>query len=352
MSSQPLKIAVVLDPRFPGGTASAVAQELPCLKQLGRVEIHGITSGMFKDKPVNPTLKTAIENARLELIWDAPVISADLILLHNPSFLKFDKSLSSRLVAQNLIVVTHENFATPNGSPAFDVDGCLDRIDDASLCVGRYLAPVSEYNRQTVKDWMADQTDWTLTPENWHNICDFELSPPTPAPKDRRGRHSRPGYEKFPSASTMDLTYPPHAEHNAILGADSLISDKTPAHLSLYKFRTRQVADFLSEIDFFVYFTNPGWRESFGRVIAEATAAGKLVITDPQTAKNFGEGIMGAEPADVNGLIAGLINDPHTYVQTVELAQKTLSKYGPQNFVQMASRMISQLETSSSKAAE
>ncbi len=352
MISPPLKIAVVLDPRFPGGTASAVAQELPCLKQLGRIEIHGITSGMFKDKPVNPTLKAAIEKTRLDLIWDAPVISADLIILHNPAFLKFDKALNSRLVAQNLIVVTHENFTTPGGGPGFDVGGCLERIEEASLCAGRYLAPVSDYNRKTVTDWLDDQGDWELTPENWHNICDFDLIAPTATPKDRRGRHSRPGFEKFPSASVMDLIFPIHAEHNAILGADGLSGGKSDAHLTLYNFRTRQVADFLSEIDFFVYFTNPAWRESFGRVIAEATAAGKLVITDPDTAQNFGDGIIGATPDEVNPLIARLINDPDTYVQTVQFAQETLTNFGPENFIDMASRTLRQLKPATPSAAE
>ena len=64
------------------------------------------------------------------------------------------------------------------------------------------------------------------------------------------------------------------------------------------------MADFLSGIDFFVYFTNPNWRESFGRVIAEAIAAGKLVITDPGTAATFGDAVVASDGADVDGIIA------------------------------------------------
>ena len=53
-----------------------------------------------------------------------------------------------------------------------------------------------------------------------------------------------------------------------------------------------KVPDFLASIDFFVYFTHPLLRESFGRAIAEAIAAGKLVITDPETAGPFGPGVV------------------------------------------------------------
>lgn len=352
MTPHTIRIAVVLDPRFPGGTASAVAQELPILKTLGRVEIHGILSKMFNGKPLNPTLKAAIETERLELIWDSPVISADLILLHNPAFLKFNESLGSRLVAQNLIVVTHENFTAPNGALSFDVEGCLEQIDQASLSVGRYLAPVSNYNRETVETWLGDDRDWDVTLENWHNICDFEVSPPTHAPEDKRGRHSRPGFEKFPNFEVMNALFPPHAKLNAILGADSLMDDDPPAHWNLHKFRSRPVDAFLSDIDFFVYFTNPNWRESFGRVIAEATAAGKLVITDHGTASNLGEGIVGAEPSEVDGLIAGFINAPGTYVKTIQKAQKTMEGLGSDRFAQRARRIISQLSSASLKAAE
>ena len=40
-------------------------------------------------------------------------------------------------------------------------------------------------------------------------------------------------------------------------------------------------------IDFFVYFTAPTWQESFGRVVAEAIAAGKVVLTNPDIGATF-----------------------------------------------------------------
>ncbi len=350
MKPRTLKIAVVTDPRFPGGTATAVAQELPNLSQFGKLEVHGISSRMFPDAPVNPTLKAAIDQQKLELIWDRQVISADLIILHNPSFLKFDKELKSRLVCQNLIVVAHENFTTPDGALAFDVTGCLQQISDAALCAKKFLAPVSDYNRITVAGWLDAGSTWHLTDQNWTNICELDVYAPTDAPRDRRGRHSRPGYEKFPDRATMERLFPAHAEHVAILGADTFADDTPPAHWTMYNFRTLPVSEFLAEIDFFIYFTNANWRESFGRVIAEATAAGKLVITDPATAQNFGDGIIGAAPDDVDGLIAGFIADPQRYVETVIRAQKALTTYSAKMFAGRTARTISQVTSIPFKA--
>ncbi|MFO4987299.1 hypothetical protein RCK87_26505, partial [Salmonella enterica subsp. enterica serovar 1,4,[5],12:i:-] len=81
----------------------------------------------------------------------------------------------------------------------------------------------------------------------------------TSAPRDRRGRHSRPGFEKFPGLDTLRALFPPHAEHCAILGADTLMLDPeaVPPHWTLLRFGAMPVAEFLATIDFFVYFTHP-----------------------------------------------------------------------------------------------
>ena len=88
-----------------------------------------------------------------------------------------------------------------------------------------------------------------------------------------------------------------------ILGADTLLleTEDLPSHWQLLPFGAIKVADFLASIDFFVYFTHPLWRESFGRAIAEAIAAGKLVITDPATAEAFGPGVIAERATRLTG---------------------------------------------------
>ena len=352
MRPQKTEIAVVLDPRFPGGTASAVAQEIPVLSSLANVSIHGQTTGMFKHNKLNPALKAALLQTGTEIIWDSPKITADLIVYHNPSALKFDTNMHTKMVSQNLIVVTHENFNTPDGSLSFDVEGCLEKLDAASLNAAKYLAPVSPYNRQTVETWLEeDPLDWRLLSKDWFNICDFEMEAPTDAPQDRRGRHSRPGFEKFPDQKTMERLYPPHAKSNLILGGDIFNTSNPPSHWTLFDFRSIAVSEFLRDIDFFVYFTNKNWRESFGRVFAEAISAGKLVITDPDTAQNFGDGVIGVAPQEVDARIKAFIDDPKSYEDCVKRAQETLKSYSPESFESQVKQIMNTICDEGKKGA-
>ena len=78
----------------------------------------------------------------------------------------------------------------------------------------------------------------------------------------------------------------------------------------MLRFGEANVADFLAGIDFFVYFTHPNWRESFGRAIAEAISAGKLVITDPGTAAMFGDAVVASDGGDVDEIVQGFVAEP------------------------------------------
>lgn len=335
----PLRIAYVLDPRFPGGTSSAVAAELRVAAGFGRISVHAIESGMFHGRAIAPVLETAFEELGIVPDWDRPVIAADLVILHNPAFLKFQSLFGRRMICRHLVVVTHENFERPGEQAGFDASACLRLIDRAALALAKHLAPVSAANRRTVEGWLAAEgaaAGWQMVPEDWFNICAFDTAPPTAAPADRRGRHSRAGFEKFPSLDILDRCFPAHAESNVILGADSLIAQNVARpHWQLLPFGAIEVAAYFGMIDFMVYFTSPTWRESFGRVLAEAMAAGKVVITDTGTASTFGAGVIGTSPDEVDALIARHLAKPDLYRNQAERGQTALTRFSADAFAAM-----------------
>lgn len=338
-------LAYVVDPRFPGGTSAAVAAELGVTARLGRVSVHAIESRMFAGRTPAPVLEERLLTLGLALAWDSPVIGADRVILHNPSFLRHENRLDCRIICRDLVVVTHENFLRPGGEAAFDVAASLDQIVGASLCTRRWLAPVSPANRAMVGDWMKAQANpagWRLLPWDWFNICDF--APPLPqdrAPQDRRGRLSRPGAEKFPSLDDLDRCFPPHAVANVILGGDRLLdAGRDRPHWRLFPFGSMPVADFFDEIDFMVYFTAPTWRESFGRVLAEAMGAGKVVLTDAATAAPFGDGAIACTPAEVDRIIAGLTARPDLYAAQATQGAECLRAYSGTEFARRFSDFI------------
>lgn len=328
-------LTLVVDPRFSGGTCAAVAAEIAALAGAVDLNVVALETTMFKGRGVNPRLQAALDDAGIELVWNPPVLRADTVVFHNPSCLRFDTRLAMRISCRQALVVTHENFLRPGGAEGFDVAGCLALIDAALVCGSRRLAPVSPGNRRGVAAWLAAQgTGWRLADFDWFNICDDDPQPPNPAPRDRRGRHSRPGLEKFPPLEVMAAHFPAHAEYCGILGGDNLLLDAPlPRHWSVRRFGEIPVARFLAEIDFFVYFTHPLWSESYGRVIAEAIAAGKLVVTDPRTAENFGSAVVASDGNDVDAIVAQYLAAPDRYRRFVEAAQASLARTRPKAFV-------------------
>lgn len=304
--------------------------------RLGRVAVHDAGAGLFGGKDVATPLAETLQDLALPLLCGEAVATGEVAILHNPTFLKLAAALPVRIVARDLIVVAHETFLRPGGVEAFDVDHCLGLIRGASLTLRRRIAPVSPSNRAAVLAWQTSSREgghWEVTQSDWFNICNAPMQPPTAAPRDRRGRLSRPGPEKFPGPSDLDFCFPATAEVNVILGGDLLVAEsRRRRHWTVLPFRSISVEDFFGMIDFFVYFTAPSWRESFGRVIAEAIMAGKVVITDPATAAPFGAGVIAARPSEVDNVIAGLLADPASYARTVRRAQADLARYAPDRF--------------------
>lgn len=339
-------IALLLDPRFPGGTSSAVAQEIRALHGRARLSVHALETRMFKGRPVHAGLQGALDAAGLEL-QRGRLVQAEVVVLHNPSCLKFDHACPVRINGDRLLLVTHENLLRPDGTEGFDVAHCLRLVDRAALARARRLAPVSGYNRARSDEWLArHRSTWQQTDFDWFNICDFEFQPPNPAPRDRRGRHSRPGLEKFPPPAAMRRHFPATAEANRILGGDALLLDEVPAHWDVLPFGAIPVAEFLESIDFFVYFTHPLLRESFGRVIAEAVAGGKLVITDPGTGATFGDAVHVSDGTDVDAIIAGYLADPDSYVRKVLRAQEVIRGLSADRFAATVLSGLSDLKVS------
>ncbi len=332
---------MVFEPRFRGGTSTALIRELAELVQIADVSVVGIRSQMFGDSPANPALLAEIDRLGLRMEWASDRVTADVIILHNPLFLKFQSNLGVRLVCRKLIVVTHENFLLPSGSEAFDVAKCLSAIERATICASRVLAPVSDRNRQIVQAWVEqNDADWNLAEQNWINICDNEIVAPTPFPRDRRGRHSRPELEKFPGFADLRTMFPETAEYCGIMGGDQLGGPDKPNNWDLIPFNGKPVAKFLNDVDFFVYFTNPHWSESFGLVLAEAVAAGKLVITDPACALTFGQGVIGITVGEVGTCVAHHILNPERYGDKVRRAQAGLATFSGKNFEDAVLEMI------------
>jgi glycosyltransferase involved in cell wall biosynthesis len=127
-----------------------------------------------------------------------------------------------------------------------------------------------------------------------------------------------------------------------ILGGDSLLHERAlvPSHWEVRPFVVGELDRFFADIDFYVYYTNPAWRESFGRAVAEAIVAGKVVITDPGTAEVFGSAVVAADADEVDAVIGRFLSDPGSYAAFVRAAQREIRRFRPDAFRAMALRAI------------
>ncbi len=326
-----------------------MAQEIPILARDHELAVYALETRHFKGRDCNPRLAKALDAEGIELVWAPKVVSAEVVVVHNPAAFKFDKSLRTRLIADQAYVVSHENFLRPGGAPGFDANNAMGLIDQAVIANHKHIAPVSGYNRANAVRWLeSDQcslTGWSMAPYDWFNICNFEIVQPTSSPRDRRGRMSRAGYEKFPAREVMERHFPPHAEKCIILGGDALLGDPEdmPRHWEVHPFGAMTVEAFFDQIDFFVYFTNPCWRESFGRVIAEAIAAGKVVITDPGTAETFGPAVIASDGSDVDAIIETFLAQPASYGEFVDRAQDWMLRFSGDAFARDLSKQFTEI---------
>ena len=143
-------------------------------------------------------------------IWNPPVVRADIVVFHNPSCLQVRRpARPAHQLPAGLRRHPREFPAARTARRASTWRRCLRLIDAALVCRAPLLAPVSALQPPHVEAWARGPARLAgrrlrLARTSATSRC----APPTAAPRDRRGRHSRPGFEKFPPLETMLAHFP------------------------------------------------------------------------------------------------------------------------------------------------
>jgi hypothetical protein len=339
-------IALLSDFRFPGGTSSAIAEEIKANAGAGyrtalvQLEAPNLTFPF----PINPKIRALIDDGSADLIGPEARIDARLALIHNPYVMAHLplRPLGVR-AEQRLLVVQHPPLAG-DGTPFYDLGRVRLHADDA--LAGEVLwAPVGPLVRAQFER-IADVP--RLTPEDWYNVVDPALWPNGRSVGERPviGRHSRPDRRKWPDTREETLAAYPGDPRFAVkvLGAAPFLFDLLggyPRNWMVWRFGTFPPENFLSKIDFFVYYHSAQWVEAFGCTIAEAMASEAVVILPPHFEVLFGDAAVYAAPSEVAGLALDLHADPAAYRRQGRRGRELVeAKFSPPAHVRRIEELI------------
>jgi hypothetical protein len=101
------------------------------------------------------------------------------------------------------------------------------------------------------------------------------------------------------------------------------------------------VRQFLSSLDFFVYFHHPDWVEAYGRTVAEAAAAGCIVILPRYLSKTFGDAGLYCEPAEALELVRAVAVDRERFAELSARGREIIDqRFGLASYLDRLQRML------------
>ncbi len=319
-------VLFVGDPRFEGGTSTALAAEIDAAHREGlRCGLLAVKGPLLGNTlPIHPDLQVRLDQGKVCLVHFADPIDAGIVVIHHPTI--FTQLPGSRpdISCAHVVLVLHHPRVDALGKVQYDLQA-VTRNCTTVFGGPVHIAPVSAVVRASVRFQLGN--DARLLDEDWLNLIDFDAWPRRPERRLRFpvviGRHARPDAQKWPD-SPVDAfaAYPvdPTLATVRILGGADFLEElygAVPSNWIVAPFQAQGVPAFLAGLDFYVYYHSEAWSEAFGRTILEALAVGILVILPPHFAPIFGLSAIYCQPSEVVSRIEHFVGNPAAYRQQV-----------------------------------
>lgn len=313
-------ILIATDLRFPGGNNASVVEEVRAQDRAGYTSalLHLPSPVQRSARGFAPRIRSLIDDDEVTLVINEPVTAKVLVIRHPTVLMDLPADLPRIDVEHVLIVANQVPVDGRARAPYYDIPACTTA---AKAWTGKTptWVPIGPQVRSALAPH-ADDID--LLDTDWVNIIDvdawytertsFVSSPPT------IGRHSRGDWSKWPGdAATLTAIYPVDGSYRVrILGGTQApretLGGLPPDWVDL-PFNSVPPVQYLSEIDFLVYYHHPGLVEAFGRTVLEGLAAGAVAIVDPSFEATFGPACRYARPDEVREVLDELSSDWRAY---------------------------------------
>ena len=316
------------DPRFPGGTSSALRAELKAANRFG------VASALLPFVGMRGKLVGGFEQRTARLIDDLGVPwltgdqagTCDVLFAHHPQVFEHMPAAAVRLRPKHVVCVAHHPPFDGFWTPQYDfevVERNLERLFGAPVL----FAPVGPKVRSQFEALVGarptllrrDLVDM-IDPREWG-----ERGRAAPCRTAILGRHSRPDPLKWPDSREKLLAAYPDAKHlqvRVLGGVPPEIASWLGSNWALLPFADKGVSEFLGRLDFYVYFHSRQWVEAFGIGIAEAMACGLVAILDPTYETLFAEGAVYSDIENTAEVIDRFMSSPESFTQQSVTAKK------------------------------
>lgn len=321
------------DFRFPGGTSSLACNEIEILlgsgRSVGMLQLDSPLNGPYT--PLHPRAYALASQPGVRVLTPKDAATALLTVVRHPSVLQFIEPERFPIATEKVVLIVNHAPINPDGvSASYDI-GTVVANCEAAFGAVPVVAPESGVIRGLL-DGLVEPG--LVAPDDWNGVVPVvpgEARHADPARAAVVGRHSRDHLGKWPAAGVLPLVYPIDGSRDVrILGGAGFAVERLGRPVdgvwTVYPFGSKPVAEFLAELDFWVYFHGPDLYESFGMATVEAMAAGLVVILPPAMQATFGDGAVYAEPSDVRRVIDELWADPVAYEAQSARAVRTVQE--------------------------
>lgn len=339
-------VLIVGDLRFPGGTSAAIAHELRALRSTSySVGLYHVESAYLRRKAGwQREIVAELRHGAVEVIPADGKAEGKVLFVHSPWVLP--KMAPTQLTAPIRVLVAHHPPTDARGRLYYD-PWLVEEHARRAFGGGLVWAPISPVCRDAFDaaglTFPRLRMDWTnlLFVDDW-GAARSGLIGEVPIV----GRHSRPRKVKWPNNREVLFQAYPNGGDIAVKlmglsdGVKELVQDR-PSNWQILETDEIPVVEFLKTIDFFVYFHHPEWLEAFGRTIAEAAAAGCVVIVPPYFQRTFGDACIYCEPADALALVRATAAEPQRFAERSLRGRRIIDeRYGPSSYLARLERVM------------
>lgn len=348
-------VVFALDWRPFGGPQKSTIEEIRALGadglELAVMHLESWRHMTTEDRPMCEAIQRMINDGEVDQVLPTDDVECELLVLRYPPILQYRSGERSNVRPKRMVVLANQAPHERDGSDVrYIPDACHA---NAETMFG--VAPLWVPQGPQVREALADLT--AARPAEFDMPGILDTTAIEPARTGFRstlpvvGRHSRDDWTKWPTADDLPLVYPEDGRWDVrvmggIKAVAGLLGRAPSPEWTCYGFNETDVASFLYQLDFWIYFPHPKQYEAFGRAALEALAAGCVAVLPPRFEPTFGDAALYCEPAEVVDVVEAHYADPERYLAQSALAQQRVrERFSHDSYRKLVTDLLSDTAT-------